>query len=185
MIYLRSYAPYRDAGWSMTMSATHAHRRGRDCFHVVIFETLRVPTNPDFSMCVILAAAHRVAMLSPLLPGVYRAYTVRARGASRFPSYRPRSFGRFNHRFRISALACNCSTQMCVFYRDEAWVCSNAPGLRRRDSYRSSFRDWYHSSVPGNGLPYMELAVRWMLATFDSNLCVVMLPGAIIRLLYL
>lgn len=32
---------------------------------------------------------------------------------------------------------------------------------------------------------YMELAVRSMFATFDSHLCVVMLPGAVIRLLYL
>ena len=66
-----------------------------------------------------------------------RVYTAPARGALRFPSYRPRSFGRFNHRFCISALACIC--ERASFVRAKV-----AAGHRS-----SSSRDWYRSSVLG------------------------------------
>lgn len=95
----------------MTMSATHAHRRGRDCFHVCfMFETLPCTDEPVLRVSHVRCTRSRVAMLSSFVAGCTpRAHNAPARGALRFPSLRATgSFGRFNHRFCISALACIC-----------------------------------------------------------------------------
>lgn len=94
----------------MTMSATHAHRRGPDCFHVCfMFETLRVRTNPACFPCVLHSQRSQPSRDAVLL--CCRVYTARGQRACTrciaFSFLRATgSFGRFNHRSCISALAC-------------------------------------------------------------------------------